>query len=228
MRVGLICSSGGSVFSAGVRLLRECGHAVDVRLVTDRPCGAEAQCNRLGIEWRRIERHDREDFSRDAASWLIEEHAVDWICLFFLRLVSQQFFSPTPCVNIHPSLLPAYPGFGAVRRAREDGVLFLGATAHLVDDTVDRGSIIVQVVAPIVPRTELDYLNRISFAQKLYIFLVLFELAESRLLDPRSRTTEIAANANPVLPWANPALRDQRLGKAFDDFLISEGIEWKR
>lgn len=227
MLLGLVCSSGGGVFTAGIELLRGCGYCPSAFVVTDRSCGVETACERLGIEWKRIEDSTRQGFSIQAASWLIDRHKVNWTCLFFTRLVSAELFKRAPCVNIHPSLLPAFPGFGSVRRAWESGSNFLGATAHLTDDSTDAGSILSQVVAPIVDGTPLDALERLSFAQKLYLFLVLWEMAERKELAASigKRKTPIIG---PVQSWANPCLRDQRLVIAFEEFIKKESIVWIR
>jgi len=227
MRLGLICSSGGGVFTSGIELLRGCGYRPSAVVVTDRHCGIETACERLGIEWKRIEDPTRQGFSTQAAAWLIDRHKANWTCLFFSRLVSAELFKRVPCVNIHPSLLPAFSGFGAVRRALGSGSRFLGATAHLADDSTDSGPVLSQVVAPIADGTPLDALERLSFAQKLYLFLVIWEMAEREELVP-SIDEERILTIGPVQPWANPGLRDQRLVNAFEEFIRKEGIAWIR
>lgn len=227
MRIGLICSSGGAAFTTGIELLRACGYRPSAVVVTDRICGVETACERLGIESKRIEDPTRQGFSIKAATWLIDRNKASWTCLFFSRLVSAELFKRAPCVNIHPSLLPAFAGFGAVRRAWESGSRYLGATAHLVDESTDSGSILGQVIAPIVPGAPLDALERLSFAQKLYLFLVLWEMAEREelvaLKDDKNKRA-----VGTVLPWSNPSLRDQQLAIAFEKFIEGEGIAWIR
>ncbi len=229
MRLGLICSSGGSVFAAGIELLRTCGYSPSAFVVTDRFCGVESECERLNIEWTRIEDSTCQGFSRKAASWLIEGKKTNWICLLFSRLVSSELFDRTLCVNIHPSLLPAFSGFGAVSKARESNARFLGATAHFVDESIDSGFIIGQVIAPLSHKEPLSALERISFAQKLYLFLVLWEMAEHRLLDRISKKNFQKSSLDlPMRCWANPALKDQQLAMSFEMFIKNEGIKWDR
>jgi phosphoribosylglycinamide formyltransferase-1 len=72
---------------------------------------------------------------------------VDWVCLAgYLRLLSAQFVAAFPrrILNIHPSLLPAFPGLAAQRQALEHGVKVSGCTVHLVDEGLDSGPIVVQ------------------------------------------------------------------------------------
>lgn len=227
IRLGVICSSGGAVLGAAFRLLKACDYDLHVAVVTDRPCGAEALCAELAVPWKRIEQPLRDHFSAQAADWLFDVQKADWISLFFSRLVSKELFSRAPCVNFHPSLLPAFRGFGALKGVLESGVRFVGATAHCVDDSTDSGAILAQVVAPVPVPVSLASLERISFAQKLYLFLVMCEhaeLGELSVLFPSGG----AINGLPSLAWANPALRDKRLADAFDQFLVSERIIWQR
>ncbi|MBZ5642849.1 MAG: phosphoribosylglycinamide formyltransferase [Acidobacteriia bacterium] len=77
---------------------------------------------------------------------------VDLVCLAgFMRLLSPYFVAAFPrrILNIHPSLLPSFPGLEAQRQALEYGVQFSGCTVHLVDETLDAGPILVQAVVPV-------------------------------------------------------------------------------
>lgn len=104
----------------------------------------------------------------DRPTWerrLIEEleaHAPDLVVLAgFMRLVSADFLSrwPQRVVNVHPSLLPAFPGAHGVRDALEYGVKVSGATIHIVDEEVDHGPIIAQEAVPVEPRDDVDRLH---------------------------------------------------------------------
>jgi len=220
MRMGVICSSGGSAFFTAVSILREAGYEPDCRVVTDRVCGAEAVAREFGIPVIRIEEKERVAFSRSAADWLYGEQSVEWVCLHFTRLVSSEIYLRGPCINIHPSLLPAYPGFGAIEKALTDGARFIGATAHLVDQSVDGGRLLAQVIAPISSGLTPAAAHRLSFAQKVYLQLVLFEASFRQDLAD-------LANVAMVTGRASPALRDGRLESAFNEFLMAEGIQWR-
>jgi phosphoribosylglycinamide formyltransferase 1 len=94
---------------------------------------------------------EREAFDRQIAAAL-QEKKVDLVCLAgYMRLLSPFFVRafPNRILNIHPSLLPAFPGLEAQRQALEHGVKFAGATVHFVDEHLDAGPIIVQAVVPI-------------------------------------------------------------------------------
>jgi phosphoribosylglycinamide formyltransferase-1 len=88
----------------------------------------------------------REDFDRELLEAL-RHHGVDLVCLAgYLRLLSPAFVQALPerILNVHPSLLPAFPGLEAQRQAWEHGVKVSGATVHFVEDALDAGPILLQ------------------------------------------------------------------------------------
>jgi phosphoribosylglycinamide formyltransferase-1 len=106
-----------------------------------------------GIETLAIERsgRKREDHEREIIE-VLRERRVDLICLAgYMRLLSPCFINAFPrrILNIHPSLLPSFPGLDAQRQALEHGVKFSGCTVHFVDETLDGGPIIAQRVVPV-------------------------------------------------------------------------------
>lgn len=83
----------------------------------------------------------------------LEEHKVDLICLAgYMRLLSPYFVAafPKKILNIHPSLLPSFPGLESQKQALEHGVKFAGCTVHFVDENLDAGPIILQAVVPVL------------------------------------------------------------------------------
>ena len=89
------------------------------------------------------------------------EHRVDLVCLAgFMRLLSPVFIDafPNRILNIHPSLLPAFPGVDAQRQAIEHGVQVTGATVHLVTADLDAGPIVLQAAVPVSPNDTEDTL----------------------------------------------------------------------
>src|SRR5256886_1166869 len=84
----------------------------------------------------------------------LREHKVDLVCLGgYMRLISPVFLEafPNKVLNIHPSLLPAFPGLDAQRQALEYGVQVSGCTVHFVDENLDHGVIILQRSVPVLP-----------------------------------------------------------------------------
>jgi len=94
---------------------------------------------------------EREAYDREVVA-VLQEHRVDLVCLAgYMRLLSRHFVTAFPqrILNIHPSLLPAFPGLEAQRQALEHGVKFSGCTVHFVDENLDAGPIILQAVVPV-------------------------------------------------------------------------------
>jgi phosphoribosylglycinamide formyltransferase-1 len=94
----------------------------------------------------------REDYDRALVAELETRH-VDLVCLAgFMRLLSAAFIEryPNAILNVHPSLLPAFPGMDAQRQALEHGVKVTGATVHLVTPELDAGPIVVQASVPVL------------------------------------------------------------------------------
>jgi len=94
---------------------------------------------------------EREAYDRLVVAVLNEER-IDLVCLAgFMRLLSPYFVSEfrNRILNIHPSLLPAFPGLEAQRQALEHGVKFSGCTVHFVDEHLDAGPIIAQATVPV-------------------------------------------------------------------------------
>ncbi|MBI4454532.1 MAG: phosphoribosylglycinamide formyltransferase [Acidobacteria bacterium] len=84
----------------------------------------------------------------------LRAHNVDYVCLAgYMRLLGAEFVNafPNQILNIHPSLLPAFPGLHAQRQALQHGVRFSGCTVHFVDTGLDSGPIILQAVVSVLP-----------------------------------------------------------------------------
>ena len=83
----------------------------------------------------------------------LREHRVDLVCLAgYMRLLSPEFIAafPNRILNIHPSLLPAFPGLDAQQQAFDYGVKVAGCTVHFVDEHLDHGAIILQRAIPVL------------------------------------------------------------------------------
>ena len=94
---------------------------------------------------------ERETYDRQVAA-VLEERKVDLICLAgYMRLLSPYFVAkfPSRILNIHPSLLPSFPGLESQRQALDYGVKFAGCTVHFVDENLDAGPIILQAAVPV-------------------------------------------------------------------------------
>jgi len=94
---------------------------------------------------------ERETYDRQVVAAL-NDHQVDLVCLAgYMRLLSPYFVAsfPNRILNIHPSLLPSFPGLESQRQALEYGVKFAGCTVHFVDENLDAGPIVLQSVVSV-------------------------------------------------------------------------------
>jgi len=115
---------------------------------------------------------DREVYDR----LLIDElsrHQVDLVCLAgFMRLLSAHFIRQFPerILNIHPSLLPAFPGLDAQAQALEHGVKITGCTVHFVDEHLDSGPIVLQSAVPVLDTDTVETLAARILAEEHRIY----------------------------------------------------------
>lgn len=104
----------------------------------------------------------REDYDRQVVD-ILHQKQVDLICLAgFMRLLSSVFVSafPNRIMNIHPALLPSFPGLHAQKQAVEYGVKVTGCTVHFVDEGLDSGPIILQKILEVKPDDTEDSLSQ--------------------------------------------------------------------
>ena len=112
----------------------------------------------VGFERKGLKREEHEE--RIVAA--LRERHIDLICLAgYMRLLSPCFIEAFRgrILNIHPSLLPSFPGLDAQRQALEHGVKFTGCTVHFVDETLDGGPIIAQRVVPVLAGDTVESLS---------------------------------------------------------------------
>jgi phosphoribosylglycinamide formyltransferase 1 len=156
-RLGILLSGRGSNFLAIAESIRE-GRlpgveiAVVVSNIPDAPGIAAAAQSGLPHATFVSRGRKREEHDADLVACL-REHNVDLVCLAgYMRLLSPQFVAAFPhrILNIHPSLLPAFPGLEAQEQAFVYGVKIAGCTVHFVDDELDHGPILVQRAIPVL------------------------------------------------------------------------------
>lgn len=149
MRVGVLASGAGTNLQALLDTVH--GHEAQIVAVASDKPGAQAleRARAAGVPTRTFPRDDYADRpARDAAiaDWL-EESGVELVVLAgYMALLGPAFIGRfrDRIINVHPSLLPAFPGIGAVQQALDYGVKVFGVTVHLVDDGVDTGAIVLQ------------------------------------------------------------------------------------
>lgn len=115
---------------------------------------------------------DRAAFERALVD-VLRERGVRLVCLAgFMRLLGQTFLDafPNAILNVHPALLPAFPGLHAQRQALEYGVRIAGCTVHLVDDKTDHGPIVIQAAVPVYSDDTLAELTERILAEEHRIY----------------------------------------------------------
>ncbi len=133
-------------------------------VISSRPDAAGLQTARArGLETASIPSQglDREVYDRLLLQEL-RKRQVDFVCLAgFMRLLSGGFIGqfPNRILNIHPSLLPAFPGLDAQHQALEHGVKITGCTVHFVDEELDAGPIIIQTAVPVLDDDDVETLS---------------------------------------------------------------------
>jgi len=157
-RVAVLASGRGSNLQALLDAARGPGYpATIVVAVSDRETApALERARRAGVAAVFVNPKDYADrVAYDAALLAtLERHTVGLVCLAgFMRILSPVFVRAYAgrILNVHPSLLPAFPGLAGQRQALEHGVKITGATVHFVDESVDTGPIVLQASVPVLP-----------------------------------------------------------------------------
>ena len=155
-RIGVLLSGRGSNFEAlagSVAAGRIPNAEIAIALSNREDARGIEKARAFGIEARVISSRglEREAYDKLVIAAL-QEKRVDLVCLAgYMRLLSPQFVAAfrNRILNIHPSLLPAFPGLEAPRQALEHGAKFSGCTVHFVDENLDAGPIVLQACVPI-------------------------------------------------------------------------------
>ena len=156
-RLGILISGRGSNLVALADAIREhrIPNAAIAIVISDKPNAAGLlRAAEKGLQTLAIERRNRsrEEHDREIVAAL-KEREVNLVCLAgYMRLLSSYFIAAhrDRILNIHPSLLPCFPGLDAQRQALARGVKWSGCTVHFVDETLDGGPIIAQRTVPVM------------------------------------------------------------------------------
>lgn len=176
MRLGILISGRGSNFEAIANSIarRKLEAEIAIVICNRADAGGLEIARERGIPMRVIESRGMEREAYDKL--VIDElrtHHVELVCLAgFMRLLSASFIQafPNRVLNIHPSLLPAFPGLDAQRQALEHGVKITGCTVHLVDEFLDSGPILIQSAVPVLDADTVESLSARILAQEHVIY----------------------------------------------------------
>lgn len=156
MRLGVLISGRGSNLGALIDACQDPAYPAEIACVISNRPGAKGleRARRAGLAGCVVDHRgfDGRAAFEAALTTKLQAAGVELICLAgFMRILTEAFTErwPDRIVNIHPSLLPAFPGLDTHRRALDAGVRFVGATVHFVRPGLDDGPIIVQAVVPV-------------------------------------------------------------------------------
>ena len=165
-RLGILLSGRGSNFLAiaeAIRRHRLEGAEIAVVLSNKADAAGLQAARELGLAafavpsaGRKRAEHDAEMIAR------LHQHRVDLVCLAgYMRILSAEFVRafPNRILNVHPSLLPSFPGLDAQAQALEFGAKVAGCTVHFVDEAVDHGAIVVQRTVPVLDEDTAESLS---------------------------------------------------------------------
>jgi phosphoribosylglycinamide formyltransferase-1 len=170
--LGILISGRGSNMEAILDAIADGRVAARVGLVISNVESARGleRARARGVEAIALDHHGRtrEEHDRRMRDEL-DRRGVEVVCLAgYMRLLSSFFIEsyPNRILNIHPSLLPAFPGLGAQRQAIEYGVKVSGCTVHFVDEELDHGPIVLQRAVPVLPEDTEETLSARILAEE--------------------------------------------------------------
>ena len=175
--LGVLVSGSGSNLQSLIDHVERGALDAEIRMVvSNNPCAfALERCRKHGIPSAIIDHREfpsRESFE-DRLVDVLQTAGVDLVVMAgFMRILSRKFFQSFPMrvMNIHPALLPAFPGMHVQQKAVDYGVKFSGCTVHFADEGVDSGPIIIQAVVPVYDEDDAETLAARILSQEHRIY----------------------------------------------------------
>ncbi|SDE43872.1 phosphoribosylglycinamide formyltransferase [Desulfuromonas thiophila] len=210
IRLGVLASGGGTNLQSIIDACAANQIAARIACVlSNNPdAGALQRAARAGLVHECLDHRQfscRQDFDAAMVARL-QHHQVDLVVLAgFMRIVGPAFIEAFPqrILNIHPALLPAFPGLHVQKKALDYGVRFAGCTVHFVDGGVDTGPIIVQAVVPVLDNDTEESLSARILEQEHRIYPYAIDLFARGALEIAGRRVriraELAAGPQPTL-----------------------------
>jgi phosphoribosylglycinamide formyltransferase-1 len=212
--IGVLVSGSGSNLQAIIDRIEEGRLDGEIRIVISNNPDAYAltRCERHGIPTSIVRNEDfpnREAFD-EAMIDILRKRGVELVCMAgFMRILSPGFLRAFPqrIMNIHPALLPAFPGLHVQQKAIDYGVRFSGCTVHFADEGVDTGPIVIQAVVPVFSGDTADNLARRILEEEHRIYPQAIQwYAEGRILFQGRQVVIREHEPLPVPSQINPSL----------------------
>ncbi len=216
MRLGVLASGSGSNLQAILDRCADGSIPAQVAVVISNVAGAKAlsRAEKAGVPALLLAHGtypSRDAYDAEIVS-LLRRHQVELVCLAgFMRLISPVLLSAfqNRILNIHPALLPAFPGLHAVRQALNAGVRVSGCTVHIVDEGTDTGPIVVQAAVPVLDGdTEESLAARILAQEHRCYPRAIALMAQGRVRIEGRRVRIDARPGDPARTLSSPELSD--------------------
>ena len=210
MNIVFLSSAGGYTFeyALAAQQLGVIGGKV-IKVITDRACRTEDVAREYGVPHERVKTYkgqNREEYTQNLLAAIPTN--TDLVCISLMKLIGEELLNrfPNRVINTHPSLLPAYKGYGANRKMLTEGkTVFGGCSLHLVDSEMDNGAIIIQSVIPLdLSITQSDWELAVWHHQKKNFSQTLHWYFEDRVIMNENRVIVLDAHYG-LLP-TNPSL----------------------
>ncbi|MEW6001684.1 MAG: phosphoribosylglycinamide formyltransferase [Nitrospirota bacterium] len=214
LKLGVLASGRGSNFQSIIDAIDSGKLKAEIALlVTDNPSAfAIERAKRHGIEYLVLnpkEFDSKDEFFEKIARELKKRNVALVILAGFMRIVRKPLIEAFPfrIMNIHPALLPAFPGSHGQRQALEYGVRISGCTVHFVDEGIDTGPIIIQAAVPVLENDTEETLSEriLKFEHRIYPEAI--RLFSEGRIEIKERKVKIKDYHSPEAYIVNPPLR---------------------
>jgi len=196
-KLGILLSGRGSNFEAIARNVQSGALQAEIAVVISNVPSAPGleTARALGLKAISLPSKGvlREEYDRQVVE-LLRQYDVDLVCLAgFMRILTPELIQAFPqrIINIHPSLLPAFPGLHAQRQAFEYGVKVAGCTVHFVDEGLDSGPVILQATVPVEPQDDEEDLAAKILREEHRIYSDAIRLILENRIEISGRKTKI-------------------------------------
>lgn len=213
VNIGVLVSGSGTNLQSIIDAVENGSLSASIKVVISNKADAFAleRAKKHGIETAVVRVKDfatRELFDTEVLR-LLKERGVELVVLAgFMRLISSVLLEgfPMGIINIHPSLLPSFPGLEVQKAALDYGVKFSGCTVHFVDGGLDSGPIIIQAVVPVKDEDTVESLQKRILAEEHKIYPQAIQLFSEGRIEVRGRRVFVRDSQAPDKAVENPKI----------------------
>ena len=212
LKIGVLVSGNGSNLQAIIDRIKEGKLRANVEVVVSDNANAyaveRAKHNTIPVHIVDYKAFPRREEAEQSIIAVLKDHHVGLVVLAgYMKLITKKFINAFPLriMNIHPALLPAFPGINVIQKAMDYGVKFTGCTVHFIDEGTDTGPIIIQAVVPVMDNdTEETLAQRIHEKEHVIYPLAVQLFAENRLVVKDRRVFVEGSTYSGQSPFINP------------------------